>query len=63
MRFMFRAESSRNITASERLSRRLRDEPNITARPFDFANGKLLSKIAIPSREYIGIVFSVKCEV
>ncbi len=61
MIFMFRIERSRNITAKYILSRFMRDEPRITARPFDFANGKLLRRIAIPRREYIGIVISVEC--
>ena len=60
--FTLRTESSMNIINRKILSRLLRDEPKITARPFDFANGKLLRIIAIPRREYIGIVISVKYE-
>ena len=52
---MLTIESITKIITRKILSRLLRDEPKITARPFDFAKGKLLRRIAIPRREYIGI--------
>ena len=48
-----------SMTAKYMLSRLCRDEPRMTASPPDFANGRLLSNIAIPKREYIGMNESV----